>query len=485
MPNIIVLIITASLSTLLFLNFEKESRDLKTSAEQSGIIQSRLIQVDKLFTNLEYIILASRFESKDVGLGRIPQIIQEIQNHINALEINFFTSRGQRHLYDIRQGILKLNETELIEAIRSKDEQRIKISFDKLLDFSRKLESTLDDLNTVNIRRLFDEFENLRARHLHFGVALAFVMFIFASMIIFVSWYFYRIVIQPIETLTQAARQISEEENIVPVIFDQRKDEIGYLARAFNQMTSNLIKSNSTLKQTIDSRDQFISIASHELKTPLTTLSLQMQLLSNLLQVLEIDLIPNQTKKKIENSVSLAQKQIQRLIRLVNELLDITRIQAGILQFNFNPVNLSILIQEVIEKMSKDLEAAHSSIHLDLAPSVIGNWDASRLEQVLVNLLSNAMKYARGSPVEIVTRQEGDQASWIIRDFGPGIPKEKQAHLFEKFERAVGPVASTEGLGLGLYITKHIVEGHHGTIDIQSEPGVGTQFVIQLPLFSV
>jgi len=150
-----------------------------------------------------------------------------------------------------------------------------------------------------------------------------------------------------------------------------------------------------------------------------------------------------------------------------------------------SPVHLSTLIQEVIEKMRKHLEAAQCSVHLDLAPSIIGNWDASRLEQVLVKLLSNSMKYARGSRINILTRHEGDHASWIIRDSGPGIPKEKQAHLFEKFERAVEPVTGTQGLGLGLYITKHIVEGHHGTIDLQSEPGLGTLFVIHLPLFSI
>ncbi|WP_437765986.1 AAA family ATPase [Sorangium sp. So ce281] len=228
----------------------------------------------------------------------------------------------------------------------------------------------------------------------------------------------------------------------------------------------------------IERRDEFLLVASHELKTPLTSLKMQAHLLARLLPRLQrAEVAP----ERIDAALQLLNRQIARLAHLVNELLDVTRLNAGQLTLARAPVDLAALTREAVERMRQQFANARCRIQLDLDEPVVGNWDASRVEQVVINLLSNALKYGAGAPIHVVVRGLEGRALLVVRDHGIGIAEADQARIFERFERAVS-VRNFGGLGLGLYIVRWIVTSHGGTIRVESAPGAGAAFIVELPL---
>ncbi|WP_437807424.1 AAA family ATPase [Sorangium sp. So ce1078] len=231
-------------------------------------------------------------------------------------------------------------------------------------------------------------------------------------------------------------------------------------------------------QQAIERRDEFLLVASHELKTPLTSLKMQAHLIERLLRRYQrAELAP----ERLDAALQVLNRQIARLGHLVNELLDVTRLSAGRLTLARAPVDLAALTREVVERMSQQLADARCAVQLDLDEPVIGRWDPSRIEQVLLNLLSNAMKYGAGGPIHVVVRRQAERALLVVRDHGMGIAEADQARIFERFERAVS-VRNFGGLGLGLYIVRWIVTSHGGTIRVESKPDAGATFIVELPL---
>jgi signal transduction histidine kinase len=228
------------------------------------------------------------------------------------------------------------------------------------------------------------------------------------------------------------------------------------------------------LQNAVKARDEFLSIASHELKTPLTSLKLQ-------LQVARRGMKKAVSVESINETLASSLKQVDSLSSLVDELLDVTRIQSGKLNLSFESMDLCLLVREVVQHFSEELKAADITVELDLLQDCVGKWDQSRLEQVLVNLVSNAIKYAPGSHLKIAMRRTDSRIVLTVHDNGPGIEKEKQERLFERFERASSS-RHVSGLGLGLFIAKNLVEAHGGTIKLTSDVGMGTEFVIELPV---
>lgn len=233
------------------------------------------------------------------------------------------------------------------------------------------------------------------------------------------------------------------------------------------------------LKEAIRARDEFISICSHELKTPITSMKLQFQLAERLLKngdkkVFQEDLV--------EKRVTTANRQLNRMASLIEEMLDVSRISAGRLELSLEPLDLAELVREVMDRFSEqfsilgvpaEFEAPFGSV------TVVG--DRYRLEQVLSNLLTNAMKYGSGSPIRVSLAGHGKSARLSVGDNGQGIPKESLERIFKQYERATSS-SSVSGLGLGLYITRQIVERHRGAIWAESELGKGTTFIVELPL---
>ncbi|WP_437924075.1 AAA family ATPase [Sorangium sp. So ce291] len=231
-------------------------------------------------------------------------------------------------------------------------------------------------------------------------------------------------------------------------------------------------------QEAIERRDEFLLVASHELKTPLTSLTMQAHLIERLLPRYQRAEVP---PERIEAAFQVLNRQIARLGHLINELLDVTRLNAGRMTLARAPVDLTALAREVVERMSQQLAVAHCRVQLDLDAPLVGHWDPSRVEQVLINLLSNAMKYGAGGPIDVVVRGQADRALLVVRDHGIGIAEADQARIFERFERAVS-VRNFGGLGLGLYIVRWIVTSHGGTIRAESKPGAGATFIVELPL---
>jgi PAS domain S-box-containing protein len=226
------------------------------------------------------------------------------------------------------------------------------------------------------------------------------------------------------------------------------------------------------LRAAVAAREDFLSIASHELKTPLTGLHLQLQLMKRLA-----------TKAKDDNPFtalcSTALKSSQQVVGLLNELLDVTKIRVGKFDLHEQEVDLKAAVIEGVAALSENAHNMGSMITVKADHSVVGTWDRTRVHQIIANLLSNAIKYGEGKPIEVTVAQEADKLHF--QDQGMGIPYDLQSKIFERFERAVtgGKIG---GLGLGLYIVRQIVEAHGGSIHVESAPGNGSLFIVELPL---
>lgn len=234
------------------------------------------------------------------------------------------------------------------------------------------------------------------------------------------------------------------------------------------------------LQKAVSSRDDFLSVASHELKTPLTVLKLQLQLNSRATKP-DQDLVPS--AERLQKFFRICLDQTNRLDNLVEDLLDVTRIQQGKLNFHFEEIDLAILVQEQVAQFAEPLKSAACPVTLHAQGPVLVRADRFRMEQVVVNLLTNAMKYGAGHPIDISVASDLKFATLSVHDHGIGIEASKQSLIFERFERVLG-AQNVGGMGLGLYIAKQIVNAHQGVLHVESVLGQGSNFVVSLPVES-
>ena len=231
------------------------------------------------------------------------------------------------------------------------------------------------------------------------------------------------------------------------------------------------------LEEALKARDQFLSMASHELKTPLTSLKLQAQL--NLRNLENHKSIPIETQMTHAHQ---ANQTIGRLVKLIDDMLDVSRIRNGKLKLDKQNHELGDIVREVVQRMSILFESAGLQIPpTQFREKIHGHWDRFRLEQVIGNLLTNAIKYGRHKPVEICIRKNKTHAILTVKDHGYGIAQEDLKKIFDRFERGVH-FSEVSGLGLGLFISKEIVRSHGGHILVESRLDVGSTFTISLPL---
>jgi signal transduction histidine kinase len=221
-------------------------------------------------------------------------------------------------------------------------------------------------------------------------------------------------------------------------------------------------------------RDEFLSIASHELNTPIASLKL-------VTKGLEAPDVPP-SPATLSKVMSIIARQSQRLATLVSDLLDVAQMPTGKFTLHPESVELASLVGEVVELMSGELERAKCRLVVTAHPGLVGHWDRVRLQQVVANLLSNSIKFAPGKDIEVTVASGGNgQARLVVTDHGIGIPPERLPHIFGRFERAVS-ASHYGGLGLGLYIVHTIVKAHGGSISAASVPGEGAKFTVELPL---
>lgn len=325
-------------------------------------------------------------------------------------------------------------------------------------EFQRKGNSYIS-----GIRRAFDNFITVqmetrdkqlkrvnrsRENFLTYGIALM------ISVALFLAWYFRR--------LLRSA-------------FQKYEDQAFILEETHNELRNSLRLRDVALK----SRDDFITIASHELNTPLTSLKLQVQMLKRSLDKMKPGELPN---GKLHKILEQEDGQINRLVHLVEDMLSITKLGAGSLKVKPDAVQVDILVQEAVEALSDTIRASGSELSLRLQKNVMANWDRERVEQILMNLLINAIKYGEGRPVELGLSTLDGWARIEVSDLGRGIPEEARDRIFGLFERNIS-ASEVSGLGLGLFITRQLVEAHKGQIKVESEgEGQGSKFIVEMPL---
>jgi signal transduction histidine kinase len=222
-------------------------------------------------------------------------------------------------------------------------------------------------------------------------------------------------------------------------------------------------------------REEFLAVASHELRGPIGTLRFAVQLL-----------LRDQragAARSPEARLKIVERQADRLVRLGDALLDVSRITSGRLELAREETDLAELAREAAARLAEEAAETGSAVTCDAPAPVIARVDAARVDQVLQNLLSNALKYGAGQPIRLAVRAEGGRAHLEVQDRGIGIAPADQARIFERFERAVSG-RNYSGLGLGLWIVGRIVEAHGGTVRLASAPGAGSTFTVELPLLS-
>lgn len=245
------------------------------------------------------------------------------------------------------------------------------------------------------------------------------------------------------------------------------------------QKLRKIKETENYLQKALKSRDEFLSICSHELKTPLTSLKMQIQLNERVRSKYgEEKAFSMENMKKFINQ---ADRSVERIIHLVNDMLDISRVTTGRLTLNKEDIDFTHLVKDVSDRLLPIMDMAANTLRFHLKENVKVHADKFRIEQVLTNLLMNAAKYAPESPVEIELKTANGCAILSVKDQGRGISEEDQKRIFERFERAMTSNV-VSGLGLGLFISKEIIGMHDGKISVESEIGLGSTFTIKLPL---
>ncbi len=241
---------------------------------------------------------------------------------------------------------------------------------------------------------------------------------------------------------------------------------------------SRLKRVERELNGLLDARDEFLAIASHELKTPITSLRMQ-------LQMAERGMVANSSPDsaaidKLSKRIGVASAQVDRLTALVEALLDVARIRSGSLDLTFEPTDLVLLLRETLERLAPQIAKAGCTTRIQAPSQIMAVVDARRVEQVLTNLMSNALKYAPGLPVDLQVSEEPDVVRFEVRDFGPGVAPALRDTIFDRFDRGAAS-RNAGGLGLGLFIARQLVAAHGGRIDVESATEGGARFVIRLP----
>jgi PAS domain S-box-containing protein len=222
----------------------------------------------------------------------------------------------------------------------------------------------------------------------------------------------------------------------------------------------------------LQARDEFLSIASHELRTPLTTLNLRLESLLEDSRALD--------DPRVRSRLESARRQSDRLRGLVDNMLDVVRITSGRLKLQRETFDLRDVAGELIDRFTEVAEVAGCKLELAADPAV-GSWDRIRVDQALQNLVGNAIKYAPKTTIEISIACDETSACMAVRDHGPGIAPTDTERIFAQFERAVS-MRHHGGLGMGLYIARQIALAHGGKLLVDSTPGEGAVFTIELPL---
>jgi signal transduction histidine kinase len=239
------------------------------------------------------------------------------------------------------------------------------------------------------------------------------------------------------------------------------------IGTSFSLLCQSRLRALNAADEALVVRENFLSVAAHELRSPLTTLRLRLQRLQGRLAMPEK-----------EGDLDTALRQVLRMDGLIHGLLDAIQLQQARIELDRAMIDLGELARRVGGRL---VHMVTPTLQVEVATPVVGRWDPARLEHVIANLLLNAFKFGRGKPVRVLVERQGNRALLSVHDQGIGIAREDQERIFQRFERAVS-TRQYGGLGLGLWIASEFVEAHGGRIRVESEAGRGSTFTVELPL---
>lgn len=270
---------------------------------------------------------------------------------------------------------------------------------------------------------------------------------------------------------------VKSKVNVFVSLYQQR-NEVKRQVAILEENRRILAATKAELEVAVKMRDDFMSLVAHELRTPLNTLYVETQL-----RQLQLERGDQQafSPDNLRAMIDRDGHQIRSMIRLISDMVDVSRIKSGRLSIRPEQTNLSKLVRRVVEGTGQQAQAAGCAMKLSIQEDVVGFWDEFRVEQVVINLLTNAYRYGCSKPVEVTLTAQNEVAEICVRDYGIGIAEEAQHKIFEKFER-LNSENIREGLGMGLYIAKQLVAAHDGDILVKSMPGEGAVFRVILPL---
>jgi signal transduction histidine kinase len=282
-----------------------------------------------------------------------------------------------------------------------------------------------------------------------------------------------------VEVMRAGAHDFFLKDNLMrlPAAVERERSEARVRLERKRAM-QDLQESQERLRQAVNARDEFLAIASHELKTPLTSLTLNVQSARVLLAKADETSEP---LDKLRTRLESAERQTARLTALLNKLLEVTRITSGKLVPAREKLDMRESLQSVLSGLQELARASGSLFRVSAATPVVGRWDRLGIDSVIFNLISNAIKFGERKPIDVELDVQDELARLIVTDHGIGIPPSEQERIFYRFERAV-PQKHFGGFGLGLWIVRQIIEAHGGTIAVASKPNCGSIFTVQLPL---
>ncbi|HVP62806.1 MAG TPA: HAMP domain-containing sensor histidine kinase [Myxococcaceae bacterium] len=467
-PQVLLLGLIAGLAATQLLVARSERRQLEETTQRLQQTGLRIQRLAQLFSDTERDLLSEVFTREDVLTRRINASDQEIDRLLEELALADWRPPGGTLLQDLRRLRGPLVEAQRA-LLRSRAGGESRSAFVRWWFLDQRANAALADLSADNLKgadRILAQVGTTRRRS---DVLLLTLTLLCALTVLGMTLYVFRGVIAPLVRLTAASQTVGDGST-VPVL-PGRRDELGALSRVLAETTDRLVSTNAELQESLAVRERFLSIAAHELRTPLTSLSLQLSLIQRRIE-------QGADRETLRANADALGRQARRLTQLVGELLDVTRIQRGRLDLHREPVRLDALVQEVCARCAPLLDAGQNRLTLALEPDVLCEVDPSRLDQVLVNLLGNAARHARGAEIEVRLWTTPGETCLRVRDSGPGIPEAMRVRLFEPFARAPG---AAPGLGLGLYISREIVEAHGGRIETTTARGEGTAFTVHLP----
>ncbi len=301
---------------------------------------------------------------------------------------------------------------------------------------------------------------------------------------------------QAVKRITTVSRELSHEFRIISkqgairwilargkIVKDGKGKNLKFIGINIDITDQKVIEhklrlTEANLLHALSVRDEFMAIASHELKTPLTSLKLSIQMYER--NILRRDPLAY-TPEKIQNFLEKNSKQLDRLTRLVDDMLDISRIRTGKLSLKKEPCELSGMLRDILGRTREQFEACGSGQPtIEHIENALGEWDPLRIEQVMTNIITNAIRYGQGKPITISIRNYQESVRIAVKDEGLGIPKSDQEKIFQRYERGL-LAREVSGLGLGLFISQQIIAAHGGRIWVESEIGKGATFFVDLP----